>query len=562
MGGLIPRQFIDELLRRTDIVELIDSRVPLKKTGSNYQALCPFHNEKSPSFSVNPDKQFYHCFGCQASGSAIGFLMEYDNMDFVEVVEELAQRAGLEVPREVNYQEGPDNGDLYDLLEQASQIFQGWLRNHKDSAKAVEYLKGRGLSGEIAAEYQLGYAPPGWDNLKRSLADGRGAVEAKMLQGGLLTEKEDRSYDRFRDRIIFPIRDARGRTIGFGGRVMGDDKPKYLNSPETPIFHKGSELYGLHEARKAMRKITSMLVVEGYMDVIALAQFGVRNCVATLGTATSSDHLERLFRIVSEVVFCFDGDQAGRDAAWKALNTGLPLMKDGRNLGFLFLPDGEDPDSLIRAEGKEGLESRIRQAMPLSEFLFKRLQESIDISSAEGRAKLADQAAPLISKLPKGVYHELLQARLNELVPVGFNLPAAPAPQKRRIQRPERGGDRRISMQRKAITCLIQYPSVADQPDFAEEWRKLDEPGIPLLAEMFDLARSAEGITTARMLEHWSGREEYAALRKLATMDLEISEDKVAAEFLDALRRMDEKYRKQQRDFLLEEQLRQALNRG
>jgi DNA primase len=572
MGGRIPSQFIDELLHRIDIVELIQSRITLKKSGANYLALCPFHTEKTPSFNVNPDKQFYHCFGCGASGTAIGFLMEHDNMGFVEAVEELAQRAGLEVPREGGYRQGPDHGDLIELLEKASATYQGWLRNHPQRQRAVDYLKQRGLSGVIAAEYQLGYVPPGWDNIKRALGGDDAKVADKLALCGLLTSKEDgHSYDRFRDRIIFPIRDTRGRTIGFGGRVMGDDKPKYLNSPETPLFHKGRELYGLYEARKAQRKLTSILVVEGYMDVIALAQFEVRNAVATLGTATSADHLEKMFRIVSEVVFCFDGDQAGRDAAWKALNTALPLMRDGREVRFLFLPEGEDPDSLIRAEGKEGLERRIGEALPLSEYFFRQLQQGIDPASVEGRSKIAQQAEPLIASIPQSVYRDLLQKRLNELVGLELSVMPASAPppfaprQRQRAPYRRGGRDLKLSLQRRAITILVQCPVVvaacAEGEEVSERWRLLDEPGVALLAELFDQLKSDPGCTTATLLEHWRDRPEYPALSKLAVAELDLSgdPDALAAEFVDALKQMGARHDKRERDRKLEEQLREML---
>ncbi len=359
MAGLIPQSFIDDLMNRIDIVEVIDGRVPLKKTGREYTACCPFHNEKTPSFTVSPTKQFYHCFGCGAHGTAIGFLMEYEHLSFPESVEELARLAG--VPMEY---EGPSPNEpvrrkkdesLYDLLAKVDQYYRQQLRQHPQSRRAVDYLKQRGVSGEIAAEFGLGFAPPGWDNLERQLGQSA-EVREKLVSTGMLIKKDSGgSYDRFRDRIMFPIRDRRGRTIAFGGRILPDnqekgDKPpaKYLNSPETPLFHKGQELYGLYEARQALRDITRLMVVEGYMDVVALAQYGIRYAVATLGTATTEEHLHKLFRLTPEIVFCFDGDRAGREAAWRALNNALPVMREGRQIRFMFLPDGEDPDSYVR----------------------------------------------------------------------------------------------------------------------------------------------------------------------------------------------------------------------
>ncbi len=366
MPGAIPQHFIDELLSRADIVEIIGRRVPLKKAGREFQACCPFHNEKTPSFTVSPTKQFYHCFGCGAHGSALSFMMEYDRLSFPEAVEELATSMGLEVPREAGFAQGPDHRPLFDILERAAAYFAQQLRQHAQAAQAVEYLRGRGVSGEVAADFRLGYAPPGWDNLLQALGGGDDSRIRLLREAGLITEQDGKRYDRLRDRIIFPIRDTRGRVVGFGGRLLGDGKPKYLNSPETPVFHKGRELYGLFEARQADANPARLLVVEGYMDVVALAQFGISNAVATLGTATTSDHLEKLYRATPELVFCFDGDRAGRDAAWKALQTALPLMREGRQARFLFLPDGDDPDSMVRRIGQEAMQAEIGDALPLS----------------------------------------------------------------------------------------------------------------------------------------------------------------------------------------------------
>ncbi|HHH89105.1 MAG TPA: DNA primase, partial [Aliiroseovarius sp.] len=417
MSGRIPQSFIDDLLNRTDIVELIDSRVPLKKAGREYTACCPFHNEKTPSFTVSPDKQFYHCFGCGAHGTAVGFLMEYEHLDFPEAIEELARQAGLEVPREggdADSRPRRQNTELYTLLAQADHFYQQQLRQHPQAARAVDYLKQRGLSGQTAAEFGIGFAPPGWDNLLRQLGNSP-ALQAQLVTSGMLIRKDDgKCYDRFRDRIMFPIRDARGRCIGFGGRILPDaaeaenaeksgKKPaKYLNSPETPLFHKGRELYGLFEARRALRRISRLLVVEGYMDVVALAEAGIRYAVATLGTATTADHLQRLFRLCNEVVFCFDGDRAGREAAWRALENALPVMQDGRQIRFLFLPEGEDPDTQVKKIGAADFEAAIEAAMPFSEFFFSRLKQPLDMEHLDGRAQLVSQARPLLDKLPAG----------------------------------------------------------------------------------------------------------------------------------------------------------------
>ncbi|AXO90235.1 DNA primase [Pseudomonas parafulva] len=421
MAGLIPQSFIDDLLNRTDIVDVVSSRIQLKKTGKNHSACCPFHKEKTPSFTVSPDKQFYYCFGCGAGGNALGFIMDHDNLEFPQAVEELARAAGMEVPREEGRRgqkpRQPTDSPLYPLLEAAAEFYRQALRNHPTRKAAVEYLKGRGLSGEIARDFGLGFAPPGWDNLFKHL--GADTLQQKvMIDAGLLIENAEsgKRYDRFRDRVMFPIRDSRGRVIAFGGRVLGDDKPKYLNSPETPVFHKGQELYGLYEARKHNRNLDEIIVVEGYMDVIALAQQGLRNAVATLGTATSEEHLKRLFRVVPNVLFCFDGDQAGRKAAWRALEAALPTLQDGRRARFLFLPEGEDPDTLVRAEGTDAFQARIHQhAQPLADYFFEQLSNEADPRSLEGKAHMATLAAPLIEKIPGANLRQLMRNRLKEI---------------------------------------------------------------------------------------------------------------------------------------------------
>ena len=400
MAGRIPQAFLDDLLERVDIVEVIDRRVKLRKSGKNYTARCPFHEEKTPSFSVNPDKQFYYCFGCGAGGNALGFLMDYENLDFPRAVEALAGSAGLEVPREPTRgaQDDPEreqsNKALYALMEEVATYYRRQLRQHPQASRAVTYLKQRGLTGEIAKQFDLGFAPPGWDNLLKALGN-TPAQQTLLKDSGMLVENEDgKLYDRFRDRVVFPIRDQRGRVVAFGGRVLGDDKPKYLNSPETGIFHKGRELYGLFQARQANRKLERLLVVEGYMDVIALAQHGISNATATLGTATSKTHLERIYRLCPEVVFCFDGDEAGRKAAVRALEAALPCMEDGRQARFLFLPEGEDPDTMVRGGGAEHFQELVRNAMPLEQFLFESVAEGLDTSSMDGKARLSKQALP------------------------------------------------------------------------------------------------------------------------------------------------------------------------
>jgi len=411
MAGPIPQAFIDDLLSRIDIVDVITPRVTLKKSGSNHMACCPFHNEKTPSFSVSQPKQFYYCFGCGEKGNAIGFLMAYENMHFVDAVETLAESIGLEVPRdEQSARLHNDNRPLYALLDSVADFYQGALR---DSTDAIAYLKARGLSGEIAKRYGIGFAPDGWDTLSDAIP---GSEEGLIKTGMLIRKDQQRSYQRFRNRIMFPIRDRRGRVIGFGGRVLDNQEPKYLNSPETPLFHKGSELYGLFEARKAIQDADMVIVVEGYMDVVALAEHKVDNAVATLGTAANQQHSEILFKVVPNIVFCFDGDKAGRAAAWRALVNTLPCLQDGRDAHFLFLPDGEDPDSIVREHGHAGFQDLLATRQSIIDFLYAHLAADVDMSSIGGKAALAEKAKPLLETIPRSVYKHLATRRLETLI--------------------------------------------------------------------------------------------------------------------------------------------------
>lgn len=495
MAGRIPQSFIDTLLDRVDIVELIDSRVKLKKSGKNYMACCPFHDEKSPSFSVNAEKQFYHCFGCGESGNAIGFLMAYEHRDFPDVVETLAQQQGMEVPREA----GPDDGrqkerqDLYSVLEKTNHFYQEQLRSHPQAEVAREYLQNRGLTSQAAHSFGIGYAPSGWDNLLRyfSTDNSRDSASASelLLRSGMVVEKEaettaaspqTKRYDRFRHRVMFPIRDIRGRVIGFGGRVLNDeDKPKYLNSPETEVFHKGAELYGLYEAIQANRHLDCVLVVEGYMDVVALAQYGISFATATLGTAASEAHLEKAFRYSGEVVFCFDGDEAGRRAARRALEVSLPVLKDGRQVRFMFLPDGEDPDTLVRKQGKEAFLRRMQEAMPLSEFMFEVGGEGLSLVTAEGRSRLMANILPSLRRLPESIYKnqmkQLLASRgqsdineINALLATVANAPfgaaqGAAAERKTLTREKPLKTAARISLWDEATGLLLQQPGLLEQ---------------------------------------------------------------------------------------------------
>ncbi|NVK42608.1 MAG: DNA primase [Oceanospirillaceae bacterium] len=421
MAGRIPQYFIDDLLARVNIIDVVDGRVDkLKRAGKNYSGLCPFHKEKSPSFSVSPDKQFYYCFGCGAGGNAIGFLMEYDRLDFPTAVEELARLVGLEVPRENSTPQQAQREkhlkDLYGILDEAARFYEEQLLRHPQRQRAIDYLKNRGLTGQVAKAFGIGFAPPGWDNLMQALGGDSQRLEG-LEQAGMLIHNEERHshYDRFRERIMFPIRDMRGRVIAFGGRVLNDEKPKYLNSPETETFHKSRELYGLYEARQANSQLKRLLIVEGYMDVVGLAQYGIRYAVATLGTATTAQHLERLFKLVPEVVFCFDGDAAGRKAATRALETTLPVIRDGQEARFLFLPEGEDPDSLVRREGSDAFSARLDEALPLSEFFFRSLTEDADLNSLAGKASVANDALALVRSMQPGLLQQMMLERISEL---------------------------------------------------------------------------------------------------------------------------------------------------
>ncbi|MEJ2609388.1 MAG: DNA primase [Candidatus Thiodiazotropha sp.] len=553
MAGKIPTQFIDRLLNQVDIVELINRRVPLKKAGQDYLACCPFHDEKTPSFSVSPSKQFYYCFGCGAHGTAIGFLMEYDNLGFVEAVEDLAQQVGLEVPKEGGQDQGPDLRPLYSLMEESARFYQQQLKHHNHASHAIEYLKARGLSGKIAATYGIGYAPVGWDNLTRTLGSDDTAL-SHLLKCGMINELDGKRYDRFRNRIIFPIRDPRGRTIGFGGRVLGDDKPKYLNSPETPLFHKSRALYGLYEARQANKKITHLLVVEGYMDVVALAQHGILNAVATLGTATTHEHMELIFRTCEKVVFCFDGDQAGNKAAWKALQTSLPLMWDGREVKFLFLPQGEDPDTQVRKEGSNAFNQRIEQATPLSEYLFQHLISQVHMESIDGRAKLAQLAKPHLEKLPKGVFRQMMFQRLEEVVGIkGGQLDAlTPSARPNRHQRPlqTQQNTQAPSPIRTAIALLLDRPhlySVAEQID--NDWQAWDNPGTKILTQLLEIIRVQPTLNKAVLLERLRDTEHFSHLNKLtqANYQFDLPGMDLESEFRDALCKLNKQFHKQTR---------------
>jgi DNA primase len=565
LAGLIPSDFIDRLLERVDIVDVIGARVELKQVGKEHQACCPFHNEKTPSFTVSPTKQFYHCFGGGAHGTAIGFLMEYERLPFPEAVEELARHVGIEVPREgVEVRHGPDPRPLYALMQQAADLYWQQWRDHSESDRARAYLKGRGLSGEIAKRFQIGFAPPGWDFLLQRLG-GDPEREQRLVDAGLVVEREDgRHYDRFRDRIMFPIRDRRGRVIAFGGRVLGDGEPKYLNSPETAIFHKGRGLYGLYEAQQNQRELPRLLVVEGYMDVVALAQLGIPCAVATLGTATTAEHLRLLLRSAAELVFCFDGDRAGRAAAWKALKTALPLAGGGQTIRFLLLPQGEDPDSLVRVEGGPAFTARIANATLLSDFMFEQLAEGLDLDTTEGRSRLDAAARPLIQGIPSGTFRTLVEQRLADAIGVPasvLDIPdyvPAPAPSAmrsaaagagrsqaippRRMTRPRPGmPDISLSPARRAIALLLHEPQLAVHlAEAPSSWREHESTEVELLAEVLEVINAYPAITPAALWERWRGSEWESVVMKLSDSSLtgHIPFEGRGAELVGALERI------------------------
>ena len=574
--GLIPQAFIDDLLSRVDVVEVISRRLTLKKTGRNYSARCPFHDEKTPSFSVNPDKQFFYCFGCGAGGNALSFVMDYDRLDFPAAVENLAQLAGVEVPREElspqQAQRQARRKDVYALMESIAEHYRQQLRDHPEAQRAVDYLRRRGLSAATAREFDIGFAPPGWDNVLGKFARDEDSRQQLLDTGMLVSNDEGRVYDRFRDRIMFPIRDNRGRVVGFGGRVLGDEKPKYLNSPESDIFHKSRELYGLYRARQENRQLDQLLVVEGYMDVVALAQHGIHRAVATLGTASNSDHLRSAFRYCNELVFCFDGDDAGRKAARRAMENALPVMEDGRQIRFLFLPEGEDPDSIVQQRGGDGFLALVAKADSLEQYLFDSVSQDLDLDSMEGRASLSKRAVPLLQQLPDGVYRELMLSALAQraglprttldqlLLRAQQAQPPSPSadagadePRNGDVAGPGQGPRRASSRQLQdrlpasrrdpvllALAMLLYNPGCADSAPLPDSLREAEaNSSAALLKQLIELLQRRPGASTASLLGHWYGHPEYELLTEaLKTIELltgSIDDDAAARTYADTL---------------------------
>ena len=564
MAGKIPQYFLDELLARTDVVDVVGARVTLKKSGSNHMACCPFHDEKTPSFSVSQSKQFYHCFGCGANGNAIGFLMEYEGMHFLDAVETLADAQGMEVPRDASEANRTDaTKPLYALMDEIRALYRRELR---DSPEAIGYLKRRGLDGETARRYGIGWTGAR-DALTRAFPD---RTDDLVKVGMLGTNDPGRPpYPRFRDRVMFPITDRRGRTIAFGGRTLDGTEPKYLNSPETPIFHKGQELYGLHEARRAVQDAGHVLVVEGYMDVVALAHAGVDNAVATLGTATNRAHSEALFKVVPNIVFCFDGDRAGRAAAWRALQATLPVLEDGRDAHFLFLPDGEDPDSHVRAHGADGFRALLADKVPIVDQLYAHLAQDVDLSGIGGLAQLAERAKPLVRTVPRGVYRELALRRLEALIGVPLadasrDAPGAAGPgggpgggpgrapaSGRPADTPPHGNDaveRGLTPMSRAVLLVLQHPSVvATVPPDALEFDP-EQRGADVLGRLIGACELDPGVTTARLIERFRGTSDEAVVAMLAVRPWwpdgrELDAATAADEFAHCMRRLGERAR-------------------
>ena len=554
MAGKIPQDFIDELLTRTDIIDVIDAYVPLKKAGKNHKACCPFHEEKTPSFNVNQDKQFYYCFGCTASGTAITFLMEHLRIGFVEAIEDLASRAGMEIPREA-YNSGDSSSvsnKLYELLESITEYYTNELKNNKNTNNIINYIKKRNINNETRVEFELGFAPPGWDNLVSNFGKSKETIKLLVDAGVIIKNDRGSYYDRFRNRLIFPIRDQRGRVIGFGGRVLGDETPKYLNSPETQIFQKGRELYGLFQARKASRDLKDIYIVEGYMDVIALAQFGIKNVVATLGTAATFEHIGKLFRITNKLIFCFDGDKAGKKAAWRALENSLSLLKNGRQVYFIFLPNNEDPDTFVNKNGKNAF-INTEMLTPLSDFLFNSISHNINLEILEGRSEMINKTLPYLAKLPLDPYKDIIVKELSKIT--GYEVNDI----QKQLSTPEKSdfkelknsnkkveNNRGIEKIRWLIRCLVHQPSLALNVESTESLLALESPGIDFLCELIQLIKKNPNITLAGILENWRDSKFEKRLCELASEEDEFNEIGVTNEvFTDAISGLIETHQKE-----------------
>ena len=557
MAGRIPQAFINSLIERADIVSVIGTRVELKRAGKSLKGLCPFHDEKTPSFNVDPDKQLYHCFGCGVGGTALTFLREYERLDFVEAVETLAAAMGVEVPRERGREPPRDTG-LYDVLADADRTYQGWLRRHATAHRATDYLKRRGLGGVVARDFGIGFAPQGWEAIKTALSNV--GVE-RLIDAGLLIRNDNgRIYDRFRDRVMFPIRDTRGRVVGFGGRVLGDEQPKYLNSPETDVFHKGQELYGLYEARRASRNLDSAIVVEGYMDVVGLAQHGVGGGVATLGTAIGEAHFRKLYRHTHDVVCCFDGDAAGRQAAWKAVLAAFPALSEGRQLRFILLPDGEDPDSIVAREGAERFDQRVREAVPVAEYYFGELERGLNMERIGDRARLCDLALPDIATLPGGMFRRMMVERLAQTAKVdaphleariGQGGQPRAAARRTAAEAPTEGAAM-SQLMRRLLHMLVRQPACTHELDERLRPAVVAAAQGTLLQRLLDYLAREPDSDTATVLARFLGDSGYEDLATLATEPLAVPDEGVTAEFRDGVARLLQEQQRVERRTMVE----------
>ncbi len=536
----IPQSFIDEVIHRTDLVELIKSRVALKKAGQTYTANCPFHQEKTPSFHVHPVKQFYHCFGCGANGNALSFMVAYDRLDFLDALETLANKVGLELPERADDADKHQTQELLNILRESAKFY---YRQLPKSETAKTYIQQRGLTRDMIRQYAIGYAPPGWEPLLKAIGQNT-ATRQLLFTSGMLIEKQDNKYyDRFRDRLMFPIRNLRGQVIGFGGRTLGNDTPKYLNSPETPLFHKGTELYGLYEARQANKDLPNIIIVEGYMDVIALAQFGVNNAVATLGTATTTQHIQRLFRYTNDIVFCFDGDAAGQKATIRALETALPVINDGYSIAFIHLPAKDDPDSYIRKHGIEAWQQLVRKATPMAEVLFQHLSQNIDINSLSGKARFAHDTSELLERMPEGVYQQLLREDMARRVGLAGKDIATKQKRERPVSKPILPPTSPIEIPknvRSALTLLLHQPDLALKLEITNEIRTSALPGIALLVQITDIICNQPTITTGGLLSHYEDQNERAFLGELAASEPLIPTTAWLTELTGSLKRINE----------------------
>ena len=563
MSGLIPQHFINDLVSRVDIVDVLSKRIDLKKAGKEFKAVCPFHNDKNPSLTISPSKGFYHCFSCGAHGTALGFLMEYEHLSFVEAIESLASDLGLEIPYEKSSKPIKQNNDLFSMMEKLQKKFQD---NLKDESKAIKYLKERGIEGRTAKKFGIGYAKKGWRNILDEFGKNEKQINLLTSLGLIIKKSDDNYYDRFRDRIIFPIRDARGRFIGFGGRVFNDEQPKYLNSPETSLFHKGKELYGLYECQQSMRDIDKLVLVEGYMDVIGLSQNGVEYAVASMGTATTNDHFNRLFRLTDSIFFCFDGDDAGLKAAWRALENSLIHLRDGRQIKFVFLPDGEDPDSYIKNNGTSKFEDRLDSGKDLSDFLIDKISENIDLKSIDGKARLAERAKPLISKIPDGIFKELIIEKLSASVSISskkltalisqMNKKESIKPKTRSFTKMmnQKSSKTQPSIIKKSIMLILNYPEAAKNIK-THDFKDYKKPGIKILLKLIKTTQDEANINAASLIERWRDDEEGKHLAKLAiNLFPDNPEFNASKELNDSLVQITKNFYSERINFLIEKQ--------